>query len=418
MKIGEAAMKGVTSVTSEWTKYRKKEQKSAVRGARAREQMMRGYYREQSVKDVAFEVMEAAYTKASAGGTLPASARQIMYQARPFILEQLDKSLGKDFDQYFTQRLLPEYMMTHLTQTASWDVVFDARGHLWEPHTGHEIQLGTIAVRGYLSAAKDTQEEPKDGPPELNIGFPTIGPANRFQTVLFIEKEGFMPLLQRAQIAERYDVAIMSTKGLASTAARALVEKLNGVRFLVLHDFDKAGFSIVGTLQNSTWRYTFRRKVDVVDIGLRLSDVTDEGLQSEAVSYKEFYPQANLRKNGATEDEISYLVTDHREGQRVELNAFASDHFVEWLERKLVAHGVKKLIPDSDTLMTAYRRALYVHRLNTQLEKISTKARRQSEKADIPPELQRAVEQLITEHPAMSWDSALAAIAAKHNKAA
>ena len=78
MKIGEAAMKGVTSVTSEWTKYRKKEQKSAVRGARAREQMMRGYYREQSVKDVAFEVMEAAYTKASAGGTLPASARQIM----------------------------------------------------------------------------------------------------------------------------------------------------------------------------------------------------------------------------------------------------------------------------------------------------------------------------------------------------
>ena len=32
--------------------------------------------------------MEDAYLKASAGNTLPANARQIMYAARPLVLEQ------------------------------------------------------------------------------------------------------------------------------------------------------------------------------------------------------------------------------------------------------------------------------------------------------------------------------------------
>ncbi len=149
MKIGEAILTGVTSVTSEWTKYKKKEMRDAQRGARAREAMYRGRIYERSVKEVAYEVMETAYMKASANNTLPAAARQIMYQARPLILAEITKPLGKDFDQYFTQQLLPGYIMEN-PSTSKWDVVFDARGHLHEPHTGRTIQLGTLAVRRYL----------------------------------------------------------------------------------------------------------------------------------------------------------------------------------------------------------------------------------------------------------------------------
>ena len=61
--------------------------------------------------------------------------------------------------------------------------------------------------------------------------------------------------------------------------------------------------------------------------------------------------RATLRRHGATEDEIDFLL--HR---RVELNAFASDALVAWIERKLEEHGVAKIVPDDDTLANAYRR--------------------------------------------------------------
>ncbi len=54
--------------------------------------------------------MEQAYLKASANGTLPAHARQIMYAARPYIQTTADRDLGARFDQYFTQQLLPDYI--------------------------------------------------------------------------------------------------------------------------------------------------------------------------------------------------------------------------------------------------------------------------------------------------------------------
>jgi hypothetical protein len=61
---------------------------------------------------------------------------------------------------------------------------------------------------------------------------------DRYRTALFIEKEDFEPLIAAAQIRERFDVAVLSTKGMFTTAARALVERLSrdGVRILVAHD--------------------------------------------------------------------------------------------------------------------------------------------------------------------------------------
>jgi hypothetical protein len=51
--------------------------------------------------------MEKAYMAASAGGRLPAMARQIFYQARPKIMQLTeDRELAYG---YFSQTLLPDY---------------------------------------------------------------------------------------------------------------------------------------------------------------------------------------------------------------------------------------------------------------------------------------------------------------------
>lgn len=111
----------------------------------------------------------------------------------------------------------------------------------------------------------------------------------------------------------------------------------HNIPLLVLHDFDKSGFSIVGTLQRDTRRYEFKNQIRVIDLGLRLPDVEQWRLESESVSYGDSDPTDNLRENGATETEIDYLCDtgdDWRRysGQRVELNAFASGDLIAWIE--------------------------------------------------------------------------------------
>jgi hypothetical protein len=308
-------------------------------------------------------MMVEAYLKASDQGRLPANARQIMYAVRPWVLELTDGKSWKT-SSYFTQKLLPNFIDAHPELTAAWDVVFDDRGHLLEPHTQHRIGLGTVAVREYI--AEWHADLATDGASmELAHAYPTIGPANRYRYALFIEKEGFQPLLEVAQIAERYDLAIMSTKGMSVTAARQLVERLSeqGVTILVCHDFDKSGFSILHTLQSDTRRYRFQTRPKVVDLGLRLSDVEAMHLQSEPVEYPSHVgPRDNLRQRGATEEECNFLVRQRGlggwTGQRVELNAMTSDQFIAWLEAKLMAVGVQKVVPDRETLEKAYRRAV------------------------------------------------------------
>ena len=161
----------------------------------------------------------------------------------------------------------------------------------------------------------------------------TKGPAGRFAGVAYIEMEGFDPILEQAEIAEKFDLALTSSKGMSVTACRTLVEELCGRRGLplyILHDFDIAGFSIKQTLFTSNRRYTFRHPIKtVVDLGLRLADIEwfaarGSPLASETVlldGSKDAY-RNRLRINKATPKEIDYLLTGHGKfGQRVELNA-------------------------------------------------------------------------------------------------
>lgn len=396
-----AALSGaVESVTAKWAKQIRAEERDKARYWRRYDAMTRSS--RITVKDAAWSCMREAYRKASAGGTLPANARQIMYAARPRILELTGKTSLDDA--YFTQTLLPDYVTENGLEDA-WDVVYDARGHLMEPHTGAEIALGTLQVRDYLNRQADHPMSI----PRLKFAYPTAGPESRYSQILFIEKEGFTELLRQARISAKYDLAIMSTKGMSVVAARRLIDSLSGqVKVFIARDFDKAGFSIAATLTGDTRRYVFRSGVEYHDLGLRLADVEEYGLDAEPVHYEMHQSKVedNLRQNGADDEEIEFLL-----GQRVELNAFTSDQFIDWLEAKLEEAGAEKVIPGPEILQTAWRRAQMISAVNAKIDEMTESLRDQDSQPEVPADLADRIRQALEEAPELSWDEALADIA-------
>jgi hypothetical protein len=122
----------------------------------------------------------------------------------------------------------------------------------------------------------------------------------------------------------------MSTKGMSVVAARALADEMchdYNIPLLLLHDFDKSGFSIAGTLQRDTRRYEFQNQIRTIDLGLSLEDVTAMRLESEYQHHPKGTKAVmmdNLRENGATEAEVAFMFRDFdrlRATRRVELNA-------------------------------------------------------------------------------------------------
>jgi hypothetical protein len=130
--------------TAKWEKQRKAEERHA--SARAHRMTTMTSRRGISIKDAAWKYMEEAYLKASGGGKLPAPVRMIFYAARPLIQAMIGETLKGS--KYFTQVLLPDYVEEE--GCYDWRVVFDARGHLIEPHTDYTLPLGTLEVATYL----------------------------------------------------------------------------------------------------------------------------------------------------------------------------------------------------------------------------------------------------------------------------
>jgi hypothetical protein len=441
--LGDSLAKSLKQVTKDFTKVK---QQSFSRGGRGRGGGLteRDYIclrnarkrkekaeEEATIKDAAWQVMEQAYLMASDNGTLPANARQVMYAARPLVLEiTAGKVWGKS--EYFTQHMLPDYIEQHPSQTAKWDVVFDARGHFQEPHTDLQLALGTLEVRSYIAswttARNNTVEQIC-----IDSEWPTSGPANRYKFALFVEKEGFNALIERSQIRSRYDIALFSTKGMSVTSARQLVEALSikGVTILVMHDFDLAGITICYTLGHNTRRFKFKVNPNIIDLGLRLKDVEQIGLQSEPVliqQRKDPRERFEYSDYDVTKEELNFLIDGHdrakhiRErgleggtsvvawpGKRVELNAMTSRQLIDWLERKFQEIGVHKVLPDEETLAAAWQRACRIAVANDAISKLIDEANKDS--FEPPADLMDRMRQQLYDSPTQSWDSVLADIA-------
>jgi hypothetical protein len=366
------------------------------------------------VQRAVWDALPQAYVEASDNDRLPAPARQVMYAARRIsgLGDQLssryflDHLIGDRFDRYVAKN--PE--------AANWDIVRDGRGSFHEPHTRKEVSLGTIAVRDYLRQvrnARSVEERVDDNerPPELLLGWWTIGPRDRFAGIVYVEKEGFDLQIADAQIAERYDLAFLSCKGMSVHAARNLLRELHDhyeVPVFVVRDFDKAGFSIFDTLGDG----------DYEDLGLRLSDLDalaaqpdwDLDLAAESVTYGDSDPRPNMVLRGASPEEIAFLCPSTEppfRGRRVELNALVGRRFTRWLEAKLSGQ-VAKVVPDEDTLERVYRWAYARRWLNVEIARLYDEAQDEAADAELPDDLGGLLANRLEEDPHLNWDSIVA----------
>jgi hypothetical protein len=217
----------------------------------------------------------------------------------------------------------------------------------------------------------------------------TFGPNGCFGAVLYVEKEGFMPLFERVKLAERYDIAIMSSKGMSVTAARDLVNHLN-VPVVVLHDFDASGIIIVDTLANSTRRYAYGCH-NVIDIGLQYGDIG--GLADEPAN-------CNISADRLAQAGLGQGAIDFLSGPRVELNAMTSRQLIDFVENKLREHGIKKVIPEKDTLEKTYRMFAASDRLSEAYDEMSEKLEKDEaakEAIAVPDDLEVKIEKLLKE---------------------
>jgi hypothetical protein len=401
-------------VTKEWTKQRKAEE----RRTRSRSSRVYVYSDRVCFTDVAEDILPGAYAHASGDGAYSVSKRTFYYCCRNEFQEKTGQPLKYE---YFANTLLVQFMNRERAATAGWRVTADPRGTLTVPNAAHEVRVpvGTLDIEDQLS-----EEARRFGPFDslngklLNVQWPSLAAGQRYQAVLYIEKEGFEPLLEEGRIADRYDLAIISCKGQSVVAARRFVDQVcalgGGVPLLVVHDFDKAGFEISQRLTRvSPWAeandrvtYRFRNAIDVTDLGLRLEDVEEYGLddKAEECEFKGGFAPDSI----ATDEEKDFLES----GSRVELNAFTSPEFLEWLEGKLDECLPGRLIPPDGVLADAYRRALAVASINKKIEGAVAEAVEKAKDAKVPKALRRRVERALSGESG-AWDQVVYDLARK-----
>jgi hypothetical protein len=288
-----------------------------------------------TIKDAVSEVMDKAARITSANFTLLFSARQLYYQVRPLIQKYTSEELNYT---YFTPPLLTDYQDIH---GALPGLIYEPRGHFIEPHRNIEIPLGTVDVEKYTL------------------------PDWEYDKILYIEKEGFRPILNAVKLGQRYDMALMTAKGFASRAAKALLANAQGkdITILVAHDCDISGYEIARSLEKAT-RTTPGMHIEVIDLGLTVAEAVSMQLQSEDITIKK-RPDKLLERLSSEEKQFLFHTNSnyygHRcyYGKRVELNAMTTDQLISWLETKFKALGLQsKVLPPWDVVNTELKDAV------------------------------------------------------------
>jgi hypothetical protein len=270
-----------------------------------------------SQKEMVFSVLPQAMR--NAGSSF--SARDLYYAVRPLYQHHIGYERKELKYSYFSQTLLTQYQEEHGEISGLWR---DPRGNLHEPHSGRSLPLGTREVAAY--------EFPK----------------YQFDKILYVEKEGEIPKLKAARLAEKYDMAVVGGKGYPTEAVRDLFSHAEGgdYQLFVFHDADIDGYNIARVLGEETRRMPYHN-VNVVDIGLTVEDALEMGLPGERFNRKAHMPwEIAMRLNETEEAHFRHLK------QRFEINAILPDmRRIEYIERKLQENGVRsKLIPPDDAL--------------------------------------------------------------------
>jgi hypothetical protein len=206
----------------------------------------------------------------------------------------------------------------------------DERGTLYHPHSGQDIPIGTIAVENYQK------------------------PVWTFNKILYIEKEGFFNVLKEKKIPEKYDMALLTSKGYASRAVKDLLDALGEnseeeITFFCIHDADAYGTTIYDTLQNET-KARPGRKVKIINLGLDPEEAVSMGLEIEKAG-----------KKGRRKGVASYIDPEWEswlQNYRVELNAMSTPQFLAWLEGRIRLYDKGKVIPPESTMLESLDHSL------------------------------------------------------------
>jgi DNA topoisomerase VI, subunit A len=164
---------------------------------RARKSLPTAVIKKKSQKEVVATCLEQAIAKAGGNGEYRFSLGQLYYAVRPYVI----KETGKEPDYtYFCRDLIGSCEAEHGDIPMMYR---DERGTLYHPHCGQDIPIGTIAVENYHQPAWTFNNK-----------------------VLYIKKEGFFHVLKEKKIPEKYDMALLTSKGYASRAVKDLLDVL------------------------------------------------------------------------------------------------------------------------------------------------------------------------------------------------
>lgn len=379
-----------------------------------------------TIKDAVYETIEQVYASVAAAG-IGAPIRMLMYRSRPAIYRLTGRNslLQKTFS-----AAVQSFQDDFPDITKDWSVLYDDRGH-FTPPGGGSFGLGTLAVERFI--ADFDGDDPRFDPvirgfnlePDAGQLTETSNPAHRFAAVVFIEKEGYRELFEKARIAERFDVAFASTKGMPTVAIRRLLDVLAdyGIRVFILHDFDITGMNIAHTLTTSNERYEFRNDLHAVDMGVRLADAEALGLESEPFHLSDKADVDKVRDRllrfGATPAEIGFLV-DHR--HRVEIDAMKPQQLLDFVEAKLTDNGIGKIVPPDTAMSAHFQRATFDARLEKAIaplqaefrdrcEALAEELRGSAELDIVVPPLEALVRSHLASEREETWREAVAAIA-------
>lgn len=275
-----------------------------------------------SIRQAAFEVIPEGVAFESDGGRLRFNARHLWYCIEPLQKKLSEKELTYS---YFTPQVLTDYQEQYGEIPLLY---YEARGYLLHPHSQEKIYLDTLAVNDYKL------------------------PDWTFDKLIYIEKEGSVPVLEDLQFLERYDAAVLVAQGFATRAIKKLIDKMFSkkpeMRFFTVHDCDASGINIYRTLQEATHTAP-ARQAQIIDLGLRPRQVWDMDVEEQEVSYRgrdRKKPPEGI-KDILEEDEYSWIFDAYNStGHKVEIDQIAPRNFVAWIESELARHDADtKLIP-------------------------------------------------------------------------
>jgi hypothetical protein len=277
---------------------------------------------ESSQKDVILDHLDEVIASVSGDGDYRFNERQLFYALRPIVMSEM----GVELKITNFKKVITDYE----SERGEIPLMYrEPRGSLYEPHTGEILSLGTLMVEDYTR------------------------PEWTFNKLLYIEKEGFSEALKDVRWPEQHDIALMSSKGFSTRAARDLIDKLaehdEPIAVFCVHDADAAGCMIFQTLQEET-KPRGARKIEIINLGFEPWEALAMGLEVENI-------EASDKKRPVAEYVRQRLGRDWGhwlQRHRVELNAMTTPAFIAWLDSKMAGH-VGKLIPPGPVLLAEFK---------------------------------------------------------------